>query len=438
MKLDLDYFETIIAYKALTNETYLASVIDYIRPVYFKDKDIRAVFTIIREFFEKRNTVPSITEVKAYLTTDELKTSFKNTVQKFADIDKKLNDDELQSNTETFIKEKAVYYTMMDVIEDINKKNIDTSVILEKFEKSCNITLTTEKGLDLFTDVDKLVDSINAEQNYIPSGWNWLDEKVGGGFLESGRSIYIFTGETNIGKSIVLGNIATNIANTGKCVLLISLEMPEMIYAQRLGSNITKIPLGKLKTETETLRSQLKEHAASKPGAKILIKEFPPSTITTNQLKAFIKKLINVGIRFDAIVVDYVNLLHSTIGTTSYERVKHVTEQLRALSYVFECPIITATQSNRSGYSVSDPGLNTISESIGLAMTADVIVSIWQEDTDREMGIIRMGAIKNRFGPRGNCVMRIDYSTLTISEDEHINDTEASNSSANLLASLTE
>jgi len=438
-KLDLDFFENIIAYKAITDEAYLSSVVDYIKPVYFKNKDIKVIFQIIKEFFESRGTIPTLTEVKSYLTTNELKTSFKSVVGTFTDLDKKFNKEELFANTETFLKEKAVFHTMMEVVDDINKNSVNTTAVLEKFESACNITLTTETGLDLFKSVDSLVESINAEHKHISSGWSWLDEKIGGGFLESGRAMYIFTGETNIGKSIFLGNIATNIANQGKSVLLVSLEMPELIYAQRLSSNITKIPLSRLKTEVQTLKNQLEEHHSATPDACILIKEFPPSTITPLHLKAYIKKLTNLGYKFDAIVVDYVNLLNSPIGTNSYERVKYATEQLRALSYEFHCPVITATQLNRSGYSISEPGMQTISESIGLAQTADVIMSIWQEDTDRELGIIRMGTMKNRFGAAfGNCLMRIDYSTLTITEDEHINDTAASSSSADLLSTLSQ
>lgn len=437
-KIDLNFFETVVAYKSLTDESYLSSIIDHIKPLYFKDKDIRAVFLLIRDFFEKRGTTPTLTELKAHLLTDETKESFKTVVKRFAEIDTNFNDDELTANTEIFLKEKAVFHTMMDIADNINKEAVDTSAILDKFESACNISLTTDKGLDLFNDVDTLIEEINSETRFIPSKWNWFDEKISGGFIESGRALYVFTGETNIGKSIFLGNIATNIANQGKTVLLISLEMPELVYAQRLSSSITKIPLSKLKSESSTLRQQLNEHAEANPKAKILIKEFPPSTITLPYLKAYIKKMCTNGLKFDAIVVDYVNLLHSTTGNNSYERVKHATEQLRALSYHFNCPIITATQLNRSGFSISDPGMNTISESMGLAMTADVIVSIWQEDTDRELGVIRMGMMKNRFGPAfGNCLLRIDYSTLTITEDEHVNDTEASSSSANLLATLS-
>jgi len=326
---------------------------------------------------------------------------------------------------------------MMEVVDDINKNEVDTSRILEKFEKACSLSLTTEIGLDLFVDIDKVINDLNSSEKYIPSGWKWLDDKIGGGFLEEGRALYMFAGETNIGKSIFLGNVAVNIANQGKTVLLVSLEMPELIYAKRLCSSVSKIPLSQLKIESETLKSQISEYCVEKPNSKIIIKEFPPATITANHLRAFVKKLIQKGITIDAVVLDYVNLLRAPMGDSSYERIKICTEQLRALSYTFNCPIISATQLNREGYETTDPGLKTISESIGLAMTGDVILSIWQEDTDKELGVIKMGFMKNRFGPNfGHCAMRIDYSTLTITEDEHINDTEASTSSINTLSKL--
>lgn len=436
-KLDLDYFEIIIAYKCLTDETYLASVIDTIKPVYFKNKDIKAIFTIIRDFYEKRNVRPTTTEIKSYLTTDELKLSLKNVVGFFDNVDKNLNSDELINNTEVFLKEKAVYHTMMDVVDDINKNSVDTSKILDKFEKACSISLVTELGLDLYSDIDKVVADLNSTEKYIPSKWKWLDEKIGGGFLESGKALYLFAGETNIGKSIFLGNVAINIASQGKTVLLVSLEMPELVYAKRLCSSVSKIPLSHLKVESDTLKNQITEYCVENPTAKIIIKEFPPATITTNHLKAYIKKLLQKGIKIDAVVLDYVNLLNSTMGDSSYERIKICTEQLRALSYTFNCPIISATQLNRDGYEISEPGLKTISESIGLAMTGDVILSVWQEDTDKELGVIKMGFMKNRFGPNyGFSTMRIDYSTLTITEDEHINDTEGSASTVNTLTKL--
>jgi replicative DNA helicase len=431
-KLDLDYFENILIFKSLTDSGYLASIADIVQPAYFKNKAIADVFSIIKDFSEKRNKLPTTTELKSYLVTDDQKESFKELVGSFSDIDKNLDKDELYDNTEQFLKEKAVYHTMLDVAEDVAKGTVDTSIVLDKFEKSCNINLVTDLGLDVAENIDDIINDITSVQRHIPSNWEWLDNNLDGGFLEAGKSLYVFAGETNIGKSIFLGNIARNIAGQGKNVLLVTLEMSELLYARRICTNISKIPIKEMNTNTALLKQAVEEE----PG-KIFIKEFPPSTITVNQLKAFVKKFSEKGIKLDAIVLDYLNLMHSSIGNNSYERIKHVTEQVRAMSYLFECPIISATQLNRAGFDQDNPDLATISESIGLAATADVIASIYQNEEDRELGIIRLGMMKNRYGPRGTTqAMRIDYSTLTIEQADDIELEDEGSETLGALAAL--
>jgi len=431
-KLDLDYFENILIYKSLTDSGYLASIADFVQPEYFKDKAIASIFNIIKEFSEKRNKLPTATEIKSYLVSDEQKESFRGLVKSFNDIDKTLDKEELYDNTERFLKEKAVYHTMLNVAEDVSSGEVDTSVVLDKFEKSCNINLVTDLGLELYSDVDKLIDDLNSVERYVPSKWEWLDNNLGGGFLEAGKALYVFAGETNIGKSIFLGNIASNMAEDGKNVLLVTLEMSELLYARRLCSNVTKIPMKELADNTPSIKQAMNDQ-----GGKIFIKEFPPATITANQLKAFVKKFEEQGIKLDAIVLDYLNLMHSPVGNNSYERIKHVTEQVRAMSYLFNCPIISATQLNRAGFDTDNPDLATISESIGLAATADAIISIFQNEEDRGIGIIRLGMMKNRYGPRGMTqAMRIDYSTLTIEQADDIEIDEGMDDTLNMLAGL--
>jgi len=421
-RLDLDYYEKVIIYKSLTNESYLTQIIDHVKPDYFNDKNIKRIFTLVKNFYIKRQTIPTVTELKSYLVNDELKDSFKVIVKDFANIDKNFNDEELTNNTERFLKERSIYNTMLSVAEDVSKGNVDTSFILDSFEKSCNVNLKSDIGLDLFDNIDKVVDDLNVDQPTISTGWKWLDDKLDGGFLENGRALYVFAGETNVGKSIFLGNIACNIASSGKTVLVISLEMPEMIYARRLSSNIAKIPMRELRGAGPSLSNQIKQYSKETPNSKILIKEFPPSTITPQNVQGYVTELKNRGVEVDAIVLDYLNLLKSPLGNNSYERIKHVTEGIRALTYVFNCPIISATQLNRSGYDEENPGLDTISESIGMAATADCIFSIFQDDEDKELGIVKMGMMKNRFGANyGHLAMRINYDTLTISEDESLN-----------------
>ena len=420
-KLDLDYFENVLIYKSLTDGTYLASVADFVQPEYFQNKAIASIFAIVRDFVDRRNKLPTVTEIKSHLVSDEQKESFKQLVHSFNDIDKNLDNEELYDNTEQFLKEKAVYHTMLNVASDVSTGEVDTSVILDKFEKSCNINLVTDLGLNLYDNVQLLIDDINSVERHIPSNWEWLDNCLGGGFLEAGKSLYVFAGETNIGKSIFLGNIAHNIAKQGKNVLLVTLEMSELLYARRICTNVTKIPMKEMKQNCPTIREAIKDEKG-----KIFIKEFPPATITPNQLKAFINKFQDNGIKLDAIVLDYLNLMHCTTGNNSYERIKSISEQVRAMSYTFECPIVSATQVNRTGYGVGNngggPGLEAIGESYGLGATADAIVSIWRTEEDEEDDALHIGIIKNRFGSNtGSTRVGIDYNTLTITENNDLN-----------------
>jgi len=429
-KLDLDYFENVLMYNALTDSGYLSTIADNVQPEFFKSKDISDIFTIIKEFNETRNKLPTTTEIKQYLVTDQLKETFRRLVGSFAEIDKGIDKDELIENTEQFLKEKAVYCTMMESAEAISKGEVDTSVILDKFEKSCNISLVTDLGLSVKDNIDDIIEDLTTVEDKIPSSWEWLDDSLDGGFIKDGKSLYVFAGETNIGKSIFLGNVAANIANQGKNVLLVTLEMSELLYARRICTHVSKIPMKEMAVNGASLRAAMTEGEGN-----VYIKEFPPSTITPNTIKAFAKKFTDQGIHLDAIVIDYLNLIHSPIGNNSYERIKNVTEQVRAISYVFNCPIISATQLNRAGFDQDNPDLATISESIGLAATADVILSIFQNDEDRDLGIIRLGMMKNRYGPRGMTQpMRIDYSTLSIEQADDVDDLEDDNTLSSLAA----
>ena len=124
-KIDLDYFEKVLVYKSLTDEKYLADVIGHIEPNIIADKNIKIIFSIIKDFYDKRGVPPTVTELKTYLINDEVKNAFKIVAGSFDQLDKNLNSDELLENTERYLKERAIYHTMMDVAEDITTGKVD-------------------------------------------------------------------------------------------------------------------------------------------------------------------------------------------------------------------------------------------------------------------------------------------------------------------------
>ena len=434
----MDLMESIILRNSILDETYLASIMDVVDPCYFKVESNKLVFGVIKDYFNKRGTVPTPTEIKAHLSTDKEKQAFKSVLTSFTLLDSKYNKEELYENTEIFLRERALFSALEETIKSQSNKDtsISPSETLDLFQKACNISLVDNMGIEYFKDIDEHITRLNTTHKHWSTGYPWLDKIMGGGFLQDGRAMYVFTGVTNSGKSIVLGNVAINIAKQNTPVIIISMEMSEDIYAKRISSQISKIPLSNIKDEGDALKGITTNHITENPMGKIFIKEFAPKSVTVNHIKAYIEKLIQKkGIKPGAIVIDYINLIQPTVVTgQSYGDIKAVSEQLRALSYVFSCPVITATQLNRSAFDKKDPGMEHTSESMGLSMTADFQAAIWSDDADKEMGIIHMGIQKNRFGvAHGTEAFRIVYGSLVIenmkedfTSSEHIGEAESS------------
>ncbi len=418
-QLNTDYFELIIGHQALTNEYFTSIIVDHIKLAYFTNPGIRLTLGVVKDFFLKRSALPNATEIKSYLTTEEDQRLFKETLKTFRNLDAKFQIDELLINTEQFLRERAILEAVKQTVNEYSENKGNANETRIRFEEACNISLVDNIGFEYFNQIDRHIADLKEVAEYIPTGWKWLDEKLAGGLAKYGKALYMVAGPTNVGKSVVLGNVAVNVAKQGKTVLIVSLEMSEAVYGKRISSQLSQIPLAELATQTETLKSFLIDFKSKNKESKIIIKEFPPKGISVNHLKAYIQKLIHKGTRPDVIVLDYLNLIAATGGgDNSYGQIKDITEQLRALTYIFRCPIFSATQVNRAGYE-GKPELETTSESMGLAHTADVILPIWQEDGDKELGVLKMGITKNRFGPNhGSTSFHIDYPTLTLSETE--------------------
>jgi replicative DNA helicase len=420
-KIDLNLFESIIAYHALFNAEYLASIIDFLKPDLFNRAETKAAIFPIVEYFNEHNEIPTITEIKVRLQNSTDRELFAKLLREFQTIDKTFNLKELLTNTEQFLKERSLVSFLSKTATQLAKEgSVDYEGAYAELESAVTMSLIDDVGLEYFKDFDKHLEYLDKKESRLSTGWKWLDEKLGGGLLEEGRSLYVFCGTTNVGKSIFLGNIANNIVKQGKCAVIITLEMPEQIYAKRISSQLTRIPINTLAEQKEHLRSWMNNYTSNNLDSKLFIKEFPPSSISANHIRAYLTKLVRKGVKIDAIIIDYLNLMIPCRGSgdgNSYEKIKKIAEETRALSYVFNAPVISATQLNRSAYDQANPGLETTGESMGLPMTADAQFGIWCTDEDREAGILHLNLMKNRFGPNfGNTTFQIDYDTLHLSE----------------------
>jgi len=439
LKEDFSFIEKLVMKNCLENEQYLATVIQYLKPEQFADKSNQLIVKLLQTYFSKTGKKPSPTELNVFLSSDKLKDAYTAVKHNIQDVGDDVENDTLLTHTERFLKIQSFEKALLHVASNWDNVSDKDDIIkfYNQIEEIIGYNLKTSEGHDYFNDIETYIDSVTTDESVLPTGLDWLDEKLNGGFLQDGRALYLFAGETNVGKSIFLHNMAVNIMKQDKKVLLFSLEMSEQMYSNRITSTLSQLDINNLRRSVEDIRKGAEHFKQTKPNSGLIVKEYPPNTITAAVLRNYTKHVIATKkFKPDAIVLDYLNLLAAD-GNNSYERIKIVSEQVRALSYEFNCPVISATQLNRSGYSgagsssqtqVYDqrgPGMSSISESYGTGATADAVVGIFRTDQDKEDNAIHINIMKSRFGQNtGVNRMGIDYRTMTLFEDEALNEND--------------
>lgn len=423
----------------LENEQFLSITIPYLKTDLFSNKHNKRIVELLQKYFSKFNRKPTSTELSVFLNSDKLKEAYTIVKNNSDNITEEIDYNTLLDHTERFLKLQGFQNTLLQIAEkwDSVTDKEDLVSFYNNIEKIIGYSLRSSEGHNYFDELETHIDNLLTETNHLSTGIEWLDELLGGGFLLEGRSMYIFAGETNVGKSIFLHNMAVNIMKQNKKVILFSLEMSEQMYNIRITSTISELDNNTLKDNVEEIRDGAMRFKMMRPDTGLIVKEYPPNSVTPAILKTYTKQIISTKkFKPDAIVVDYLNLLTSD-GNNSYEKIKNISEQLRALSYEFQCPVITATQLNRSGYSGSGsssqaqvydqrgPGMSSVSESYGTGATADAVVGLFRTDQDKEDNAIHVNIMKNRFGSNyGVTRLGMNYRTMTVFEDEALNEND--------------
>lgn len=420
-ELNLDFYEKVIALNCLKsgNEEYLASIIDHIEPELFKDKNVAIVIGIIKDFYLENNVVPNRTEIKARITNQTVIESFKKLVNEFKTLDGDYAKDELIKNTEKFIKQRLLWRSVQDSIEEYSiGKPFNEERILKDVDKIHSISLLDNIGLDFFGDTDKIVSKLKEKESFISTGYRWLDEMFGGGLHKEGKAMYAVAGETNVGKSIVLGNIAANVFAENYDVVIISLEMSEFRYAKRIASMLSGIPQIELADKTE---DYIEFVNLNQRDNRLFIKEFPTKQVTPKHIAGYLKSLERKrNFTPQCIIMDYHTLLRPSITQGSrHADLQFITQECRALTYLFNCPLVSAAQLNRPDSASENPGLERIAGSWDMLSDLDFHINIWQTDEDREANILRAESKKGRDAAKFlKNYWVVDYSTMRLLEDD--------------------
>jgi len=396
MNIDSKTFEHSILYQSIKSPYFMGSIIEHVDIKFFNDKDVKNIFRQILSFYKSYSKYPNLTEIKTILSDEATKSAFINVVETFKGLETDIDIDVLLQQTEQYFREKSIVNTILDIGE--NFRDLTHTEIAEKVTTACGLTIITDIGFDYFKSIEEHILWLQSGQNKISTGFPFLDKKLKGGFNADGRALYVIMGGTNSGKSIVLGNLAANVIRQNKCIPIISLEMDEQLYSQRMSANFAEIEMDEIKNEIDEFRSTINTFKENNPDAKLILKEFPPGKLTVAGLDAYLAKLKKRGYDFGAVFLDYITLMRVEVSNGMYENGKQLAEDVRALSYKYAVSFITPIQANRGGVDGGQPKLDNVSESMGIAHTADFIVSIWREEDDVETGTMRIGVIKNRIG----------------------------------------
>ena len=380
---------------------------------------------MIIAFYDKYRRLPTLKDLALTISTE---VSEKDRSKYYQHI-KNLNNLSLDDYTEEYldivcldyIKSKGASYLIISNIEKVMAP--DSLAVSKELSKEITeinaLNFEVDSGLDYLEEIEEHCDEFKRNEARIPTYWKNMDEIMGGGLYTSEPCLAVFVGATHVGKSLTLSNLSANWLNHNKFIVLITLEMGEHIYANRIDAHLTGFAMKNLKDNTEKILEAANKIKGKNDKSKLIIKYMSTASTNCNHIENYIKQLsLQEGRNPDVILIDYLTLVkpnNPKFIETNNSNTKYtiVSEEMRNLSYVFKCPVVSAAQLNREGSSSTDPDMNNIAEALGINRTADFVgILFWRnKDTDRNAGILYYNIEKNRLGgsyPKGQR-FSVDY-----------------------------
>lgn len=441
MEMDFtsDVVEKLLLKRALIDKKWMNILSSVYDERWFKVPYMAMLTHVVLKYYEKYASAPSTQIIQALVKKYAEKhpsesvdmTEANALISEVTTKDFALNEDVINSNLKEFIRKNAFIQSLNDNIDILaatpNEKSSEKyeqiiDKCLENFDRVQKITFSdTDLGLKYF-DEKAMAEHWNAINNpdaKIKTGWDSVDYYTNGGVLKDGRMLGLFMAQAGLGKSVFLSNLTVNFLKQNLNVVVISLEMSEQVYASRFDAHISRKNVNKLRENQEVAINRIKDFYKEHPGASLIIKEFPPRSVSTKDIQAYLETLKNNGQKIDVLVIDYLNLVVPNRKTDSmFKDGLSVSEELRGLSYAFNVPVMSAVQCNSEGMGTDEIDMQNISESRGIAHTADFIAAIFQKQEDRENGILGFKIVKNRLGGQvGKCSrFKMDAETLTLAD----------------------
>jgi archaellum biogenesis ATPase FlaH len=420
--------ESAILGNLVFNEEYGRKVIPFLKDDYFTDQNDKTVFRLINEYVNKYNAFPSKEALAIDLSNKDgiNEDTFKQTKELISALtaDKDTKIDWLLDQTEKFCQDKAIYNAIMasiGILDDASGKTSKGS-IPQILSDALAVSFDTHIGHDFLEDADSRYDFYHTKEVRIPFDLDYLNKATNGGLPK--KTLNIALAGTGVGKSLFMCHCAASNLVGGKNVLYITMEMAEEKIAERIDANLLDTPIDQLAQLPKDVYEKKVARIRSKTQGKLIVKEYPTACAGSANFRHLLNELkIKKNFEPDVIYIDYLNICISSrikngANVNSYTLVKAIAEELRGLAVEFNVPIISATQTTRSGYSNSDVGLEDTSESFGLPATADFMFAlIKQSDEMADLNQIVVKQLKNRYndpGLFGKFIIGVDRSKMRL------------------------
>jgi len=403
--------EQTILRNLLTNEEYTRRVVPFIQPEYFEGV-YQQMFREVTQYVVKYNKLPTAETYKIELDesskfNDE---QYRHAVEIIPEIFRKEEVDAtwLYNRTEKWCQDRALFNAVMESISIIDGKHqkLTKDALPDLLTKALGVTFDTNVGHDYLENVEERFAFYHAQEEKIPFDIELLNTITKGGL--SNKSLNIALAGTGVGKSLFMCHVAAAALSQGKNVLYITLEMSEERIAERIDANLLDIPIDQIDKMSKEMFTNAVNRIKTKTNGKLIVKEYPTGSANSNHFRALLNELkLKKTFSPDIIMIDYLNICASSRmkmggSVNSYAYIKAIAEELRGLAVEFDLPIVSATQTTRTGYSSSDPGLEDTSESFGLPATADLMFALVSTEELEAQGQIMVKQLKNRYNDPGN------------------------------------
>ena len=422
--------QTTILRNLINNESYTRKVIPFLKKEYFEGVQ-RVVFDQIISFVEKYNKLPSGEALSIESSNQSITDSeYTDVINVITEISKpeEINFEWLVENTEKWCQDRAIHLAILKSINILDGKDskLTKNALPELLSQALSVAFDTNIGHDYIDDFQERFEFYHRKEERIPFDLDYFNQITKGGLPN--KTLNIALAGTGVGKSLFMCHVAGSVLAQGKNALYVTMEMAEERIAERIDANLMNTPIDQLPNLSKDMFNNKVAQIANKTNGKLVVKEYPTGAAHVGHFRALLKELqLKKNFKPDIVFIDYLNICASSRmkgmggAINSYSYIKAIAEEIRGLAVEFDVPIVSATQTTRSGYSNSDVGLEDTSESFGLPATADLMFALISNEELEGLGQILVKQLKNRYNdPSTNkrFVIGVDRSKMKLFDVE--------------------